>query len=682
MARNFLLAVYLCSETVVVLHAARDSATPIGKVKQLLKDLREKVRNEGEVESVTYQKFTRWCDLEVQKCTSTIASAQQDMTNSKAQADQARAMQQTLQFELEKIQYQIAGKEKELRQAVDQRKKEHEAFQVADKQFMETLGVLGKALEILSRPISKQSMLELSDALSGSLIQKQGGAVSNDQLQSFFQSVASDGQLQDASQRLSSNAPSAPVYESKSGELKEVLAQMRDDVKANRKNLQDEEMSKAHSFEKFELALKAELAALKSKMDDRKKALAAAQAEEARAMQALADATALHDRTQAHLAETTATCQEKAREFEEREKSRAEELTVLGKATSLLSDEGTQAAEKRRSGGAFIAFIQTGQSQHAVKRHESLESSSNSAADGETSRVLSFLQQGSRARADPFAKVKKMMEGMIKKLLEEASEEAEHKAWCDSEIAKTKKQQHYHERNQAKFKSRLESYVAEKDTIGKKISEVSENLADMVASAEEMTKQRQKESAEAQTAIQEYAEAQAAVQKATQIISDFYEKQRRTAAMLQVNAAQPETGFSGTTPGEKRGDAATSIIGVLEIALSDFARLQSELQTEEMTAQREYASYMQSYAVQKATAETEIKHLQEASVKVDGSIFNTKGDLANTETELKAVHEYMEELDKSCSFAGPSLEERQARRQKQLQGLQNALAIMSGEALP
>merc|ERR1719313_566611 len=152
--------------------------------------------------------------------------------------------------------------------------------------------------------------------------------------------------------------------------------------------------------------------------------------------------------------------------------------------------------------------------------------------------------------------------------------------------------------------------------------------------------------------------------------------------MLQVQVAQPDTGFSGTNPGEKRGDAASSIIGILEIALSDFARLQSEMQTEEQTAQREYENYMQSFKIQKAAAEAEIKHLKEASIKVDGDIFQTKGDLANTEEELKAVHEYIEELEKSCSFAGPSLEERQARRQQQLQGLQNALAIMSGEALP
>ena len=39
---------------------------------------------------------------------------------------------------------------------------------------------------------------------------------------------------------------------------------------------------------------------------------------------------------------------------------------------------------------------------------------------------------------DPFDKVKKMIKDMIVRLMEEATEESEHKGWCDSELGTNK----------------------------------------------------------------------------------------------------------------------------------------------------------------------------------------------------------------------------------------------------
>merc|ERR1712232_208818 len=53
------------------------------------------------------------------------------------------------------------------------------------------------------------------------------------------------------------------------------------------------------------------------------------------------------------------------------------------------------------------------------------------------SRVLSALAV--RVEEDPFQKVKKMIKDLLVRLMEEANEEAEHKGWCDTELATNEK---------------------------------------------------------------------------------------------------------------------------------------------------------------------------------------------------------------------------------------------------
>merc|ERR1719460_1639036 len=86
------------------------------------------------------------------------------------------------------------------------------------------------------------------------------------------------------------------------------------------------------------------------------------------------------------------------------------------------------------------------------------------------SRVLALV--AARVTADPFAKVKKMIKDLIVKLMEEAAAEAEHKAWCDTELATNE--------NTRKEKSDVvETLTAEIDELESSIAKLTEEITDL-----------------------------------------------------------------------------------------------------------------------------------------------------------------------------------------------------------
>merc|ERR1719298_297522 len=86
------------------------------------------------------------------------------------------------------------------------------------------------------------------------------------------------------------------------------------------------------------------------------------------------------------------------------------------------------------------------------------------------SRVLSALAL--RVAADPFKKGKKLIKDLITKLLEEANEEAEHKGWCDTELATN--EQTRNEKTEA-----VETLHAEIDELEASIAKLTEEVTEL-----------------------------------------------------------------------------------------------------------------------------------------------------------------------------------------------------------
>merc|ERR1719263_2478448 len=154
----------------------------------------------------------------------------------------------------------------------------------------------------------------------------------------------------------------------------------------------------------------------------------------AKKLQAKADATGeLEDTTSTmeadkkYLADLTATCEQKATDFEARQTLRAEEIQAIEKAIEILSSEAVSGnAEKHLPTLAQMKSSSFAQLRADNRNPNQLRVAAylKDKAGELNSRVLSALAV--RVADDPFKKVKKMIKDLIVRLMEEAAEEAEH----------------------------------------------------------------------------------------------------------------------------------------------------------------------------------------------------------------------------------------------------------------
>merc|ERR1719247_425925 len=207
---------------------------------------------------------------------------------------------------------------------------------------------------------------------------------------------------------MSVSAPQANAYEFQSGGVVDMLTKLKDKFEDERAALEKEEMTAKQSYEMMMQDLTDQVERAENQRE--RKAQRKAQREEdlGTAKGELKETTLARDEDQKYLDDLVAGCTQKSADFESRQKLRAEELEAIDKAIEIISSSAVSGAADKLAQQATVL----------------------------KSKMLSML--ASRAAADPFGKVKKMIKDMIVRLMEEANEETEHKGWCDSELGANK----------------------------------------------------------------------------------------------------------------------------------------------------------------------------------------------------------------------------------------------------
>merc|ERR1740121_1020088 len=262
-----------------------------------------------------------------------------------------------------------------------------------------------------------------------------------------------------------------------------------------------------------------------------------------------------------------------------------------------------------------------------------------------------------------------MIEDLLAKLKEDAAAEADHKAWCDEQLKKNKLKRNERTAAVNKLTAEVAQYASDIETMGAKIDLLVKEQAELAKAMAEATDFRTKEKA---TNLDTIADAQAgasAVKKALEILREFYSS---VAFVQQVPEMAEYKGLQGKNKG---------VVGMLEVILTDFTRLETDTKAAEAQAAKEHAEFMQD-----AKASKLAKHNAEVKLRLekDQAEFDkgeTKKELASNEEQLDLAKKYSEYLKPNCLEIKVSYEERVARRKEEIAALKDAYSILDEKEL-
>jgi len=629
--------------------------TPIQKVIEMMNGMVSKGKEEKHKEEVAFNTFKVWCDNTRSETEKSIKDAADTIVQLNADIDKAIADAENLKGEIAELEASTNTADDELKAATAVRSKENGDYKATHQDLSESVDALAQAIEVLKSKDMKVSQASLLQLQKMPQIPEREKVV----ITSFLSMVTG----------VESGAPEADGYEFQSGGVVAMMEKLKLKFEDQRLAVEKAEIAAKSNFQVLAQQLTDDIRDMDKSSAEKlvKKAERLSDAAEAKGELQITTASKAEDETK--LLDTKAECIAKSEEYEKNQVLRHDEIKAIQTAQGIL-------ASPEVSGNAEKHLPQFLQRSFAQLRSKASDHQDNRA------RVVALLQSrakklgsrylalvASRVAEDPFGKVKKMIKDLIVKLMEEANAEADHKGFCDVELATNKQTREIKSAEVEDLSANIDKNTAEITSLADEMSTLAEDIASINSQQAEATKIRLDDKATNQEAIADAKVAQEAVEQAKKVIQDFYD-QKAGAALISEEMKAPYKGMMS---------GGGNLVDFMEVILSDFARLEAETSTDEDQQASAHQKFMDETTQDKEVKDVEMKHKENKKAQLEEVTRNLKKELDLTQKELDAALGYYDKLKPDCVDQGLSYDDRIANRESEIESLQEALKILSGE---
>lgn len=417
-------------------------------------------------------------------------------------------------------------------------------------------------------------------------------------------------------------------------EVIDLMHNIQDETSQNRDAGMEEEQKSQQAFEITEQALKTELQSANDLKIEKQREVSSSEESSARKQNELNTASKVLDGAQKHNVDLKVEFTQKTAEQKESLALRSDELTAIQEALTILTSA--------RAMSVFGSELAVG-----TPTISKLE------LPGPVKLPVSLVQV-STAQHGPFEKVKGMVQDMLTKLQKEHAEASDHHAFCQEEMGKTTKSLKTKEKEVAKLGGRLEARQASISEFTTRLEEISKEMSNMATAIADATTLRTEEETQSGRAISEYGDAVTILTSAMNVLKEVF---------------------------AEKATAGNTIIGILEVAQSDFRKLLLESQTQESAAAADFKKMKSESKVRAAALKQEMESVTRMNLETQSDEQHLSRELDSVKSEVVAVQDYWEQLKPQCTVKTPSHEERATRRANEIEGLNNALGVLSGDAI-
>jgi len=642
-----------------------DKNRPVAKVVNILKSMIAQLEKEGEEDEEVYQGMSCWCETNDEATTQAITTGEQRDNDLVASIEDLTANSARLNTEIENLNKEVAKNNEALDSATALRAKQLAEFNVEEKDMLQTLTSLKGAVVALSKH-HEAAFLQSSEsdqemAMLTAIVTIQHALKIHAHM---LAEVVSPHQRKVVA-ALSQTQNKQP----QSGEIFGILKAMKESFETNIAQAQKDEAENVKGYNDLKSAKEEEIEAGKEQSDSKTDELASTDEKNAQSKQDLEDTRNTVAADTEYLANLKETCRNADQEYEERTKTRQLEIAATSKALEFLSSDEAHDLFTRTFN--FVQLESTVQSVKRAQAADLLVAAANKSQDPR----LSALATNVRARVNGMGGVKKTIQDMVEKLVQEKEDEIKHRDFCIEELGQNERDTTSKNRDKGDLEAKIDDLTMQVDELTRAIDDLKAAIADASLQLKHAGENREKANSEFQVVVADQRATQKLLSKALDILKGFYDK----AALAQTGSKQsagppPPQGFKTYEKNEKSG----GVMGMMEEIIADAKKMEEEATRDEEQAQKAYEEYTVDTNASLDAMNLNLTNKSGTRAKTEGDKVEAETEHEATVGELNSLASSNSDLHLSCDYTLKNFDLRQTTRDDEVEALKQSIAIFSG----